>query len=221
MKPPRFISITCTRLAACLLPLLISTPLRATPPTARNLPYLMPAPEAVLQHATDLELSSTQRSQLESAVTAQQSALAQASEQVRQESTALAQLLAREKPDESSVAAQFEKVLNAENEIKRLRLKMSLRARALLTVEQQQKLETLQRTTPSQRSASPEQQELAAKMARVKELIERAKAEGRDLGNIREMWKRVDQATQKRNIAEACRILDEAAASLSVPPAKP
>jgi len=213
MKRPRVI-LTLSLLT-------VSATLFAALPTARNLPYLMPTPEAVLQRAADIELSSAQRSQLESVVTAQQSALTQANEQVRQESNVLAQLLGREKPDEASVATQFEKVLNAENEVKRLRLKMSLHARSILTTEQRHKLETLQRNAPTQRQASPEQQELAAKMARVKELIERAKAEGRDLGNIREMWKRVDQATRERNIAEACRILDEAAASLSSPPAKP
>ena len=52
---------------------------------------------------------------------------------IRNESNALAQLLARERPDEAAVEAQFEKVLAAENELKRVRLKMSLRTRTVLT----------------------------------------------------------------------------------------
>jgi Spy/CpxP family protein refolding chaperone len=204
------LGVTCAALIV-----LASVSFAAGPPTARNLPNLMPAPELALQHAAEIVLSPEQRSQLEGAIRDQQAASQHCGDQIRQESNALAQLLAREKPDQALVSAQFEKVLAAENEVKRLRLKLSLQTRAVLTPEQQGRLESIQHAAPSRRSLSPEQQELAAKMAKVKELIERAKAEGRDLGNVREMWKRVDQATGERRIADACQILDETEASLT------
>ena len=95
-----------------------------------------------------------------------------------------------------------------------LRLKLSLRTRTVLNAEQQSKLATLQRDGSRPRAIAPEQQELTAKMERVKTLIGRAKQEGRDLSATREMWRRVEQFTQQGQTAEACRVLDEAAQSL-------
>src|SRR5262245_20944576 len=100
-------------LAVLLLIVLCSLPSLAAPPTARGLPTLMPAPEFVLQHAQEIGLTPEQRTRIESATDALQPAAQQSSALVRQESNALAQLLAREKVDGALVSAQFEKVLAA------------------------------------------------------------------------------------------------------------
>jgi len=138
---------------------------------------------------------------------------------------ALAELLARETPDAAAVAAQFDKVLAAEDEVKRVRLKMSLQVRATLTAEQQKKLATLQGRGTRGAVPSSEQQELATQMERVKTLIERAKNEGRDLSSMREMWKRVGELTRDGKTGEATRVLEETAQSLekalTAPPPKP
>lgn len=191
--------------------LLQAARLVAEPPSARSLPSLMPAPEFALRHASEIGLTAGQQAKIESEVRELETAARKLSEQVRHESDALAQLLAHDAPDEAAVAAQFEKVLAAEDEVKRVRLKMSLRTRAVLTAEQQHKLASLQNADTPRRIASAEQQALAAKMERVKELIESAKAEGRDLVPVREMWKRVGQLTLEGKTTEACRILDETA----------
>ena len=180
------------------------------PVPARRLSALMPSAEMALQQAGALGLTAEQQAKLQGDTADLTRQADQWSEQIREESSALATLLTSEKVDEAAIETQFDKVLMAENALKRLRLKMSLRARAVLTTEQIERLEKLTQVA-GRRGESPEQQELAAKMERVKNLLEKAKSEGRDLGAAREMWKRVSQATQQRNLAEAGRILDEAA----------
>jgi Spy/CpxP family protein refolding chaperone len=213
--------------ARLLLLALLSLPLghlTAAPVSARNLPALMPSPESALQHADDIHLTPDQREKLESSVRDLQATTQRFSEQLRQESDTLAQLLAAGTADEAAVAAQFDKVLAAEDEVKRARMKMSLQTRAVLTPEQRDKLATLQSGGTRVRMPSPERQELVARMERVKELIARAKGEGRDLTPMREVWKRVDELTRDGKIAEASQLLDETAqgleSALAAPPAR-
>lgn len=210
--------------AVLVLTTLTSVQLAAAPVSARQLPRLMPSPEAALHRADEIALTAEQRARLEGDLRDLNGEVGSLSEQVRRESDALAQLLAANKPDDAAVAAQFEKVLAAEDAVKRVRLKMSLRTRAVLTAEQQTRLASLQGGGARGKTIPPEQQELAARMQRVKELIERAKSEGRDLSAMRAMWKRVDQLTREGNTSEASRVLDETAqaleSSLSAPPAR-
>jgi Spy/CpxP family protein refolding chaperone len=213
-------------LLLCLTLLAVACPLRAAsaPATARTLPGLMPAPEFVLQHESELGLSPEQHAKLEAAITELADPTRRLEADVRAQSDALAALLAREKPDEAAVRAQFEKLLAAENEVKRARLTLSLQTRAVLTAEQQGKVAALNGRTQV-RTIAPEQQELTAKMERVRALIERTKQQGGDLSTVREMWKRVDQLTRDGKRVEAGRVLDETAQSLennrSAPPARP
>jgi Spy/CpxP family protein refolding chaperone len=185
----------------------------------------MPAPEFALQHADEIQLTPAQREKLENGIRDLEADAQKFSEQARRESDALAQLLAAETPDDAAIAAQFDKVLAAEDEVKRVRLKMSLQTRAVLTPEQRDNLAALQSRNTRGRAPSPEQQELVARMERVKGLIERAKSAGHDLTPMREMWKRVDQLTRDGKTAEASRLLDETAQglerSLATPPRSP
>ena len=206
-------SLPCLRLLAAAMACL-SLPLVAVPPTARSLPVLMPAPETALRHAAELELTAEQRAKLEEGMADLQTALQKFSTDVQQQSDTLAEILAAEKPDEGAVAAQLERVLAAEAEVKRVRLTMSLRTRAALTPEQARKLQTLQNTRDSQRPAAPADQDLAVKMERVKSLIERARQQGVDLSSVREMWRRVNQLTQEGKTSEAGQVLDETATGI-------
>jgi len=188
--------------------------LAAAPPTARNLPSLMPAVETALQHADEIGLTSAQRTKLEDDTRNLEAESQKFTAKARQESDALAELLARETPDAAAVAVQFDKVLAAEDEVKRVRLKMSLQVRATLNAEQQRKLATLQGRGIHGAPPSSEQQELATQMERVKTLIEQAKSEGRDLSSMREMWRRVGELTREGKTSEATRVLEETAQSL-------
>jgi len=193
----------------------------AEAPGARTLPGLMPAPEFALRHAGDIALGAGQQAKIETALREMEAGAQKLAGLARRESDALAQLLAHDAPDAAAVAAQFDKVLAAEDAVKRVRLKLSLRTRAALTAEQQRKLASLQNADAPRRTASPERQELAAKMQRVKDLIERAKAKGRDLSAMRAMWKRVSDLTAEGKTAEAGLMLDETARTLESSLASP
>jgi hypothetical protein len=95
--------------------------------------------------------------------------------------------------------------------VAKARLKMSLRTRAVLTAGQVRALGSLQGRGGGARVVAPDQQELAAKMERVKVLIERSKQAGRDLSKTRAMWKRVNQLTSEGQVREAGRVLGETA----------
>ncbi|EDY20368.1 hypothetical protein CfE428DRAFT_2292 [Chthoniobacter flavus Ellin428] len=188
--------------------------LNAAPFTARNLPALMPSPESALQHATEIELTPDQRKKLEDGMSDLGTVATKFTTTVQRESDALAEILGADKPDESAASAQFESLLAAEAELKRVRLTMSLRTREVLTAAQLQKLQSLQNARSSRRASPPADQELAAKMERVKGLIERARQAGLDLSSIRTMWKRVNDFTQDGKTSEASQVLDDAATDL-------
>lgn len=214
-------TITAPLAGAALIFLLAAARLDAAPATARALPRLMPAPESALMHAAQIGLSAEQRAKLEGDVREMEVAAQKLAEQTRTESDALAQVLAADKPDDAAVTAQFEKVLATEAELKRVRLKMSLRTRAVLTPEQQRQLASLSSRGTNPRGSASEQTDLAVKMQRMKELIERAKQSGRDLSSTRQIWNRVGELTKAGRTNEAARLLDEAARDLEAALAAP
>jgi Spy/CpxP family protein refolding chaperone len=209
-------------LAFLILPLSL---LDAAPFTARNLPALMPSPESALQHATELELTPDQRKQLGDNMADLETVATKFTTTVQRESDALAEILGADKPNESEATAQFESLLAAEAELKRVRLTMSLRTRAVLTPAQLQKLQSLQNARSTRRTSPPANRELVTKMERVRGLIERARQAGLDLSSIRTMWRRVNDLTQDGKTSEASQALDDAASDLesklSTAPAAP
>jgi Spy/CpxP family protein refolding chaperone len=174
----------------------------------------MPSPEFALQHANEIDLTTGQRASLAQGLSGLQTQLSQVTGTVQRESDALASILAPDKPDGEAAAAQFEKVLAAEAELKRLRLKLSLAARATLTAEQARKLASLQNAGGSRRTGAPADKELEAKMEHLKSVLERARQKGLDLSSMRQTWRRFNELTQEGNNAEAGRVLDEAAAGI-------
>lgn len=126
-----------THLIFLITALIHAGSLAAPPPSARQLPSLMPTLEFVLRHGDEIGLTSAQRTKLEEETRDLEAQAQKLSDRVRDESDLLAALLAREAPDAPAVALQFDKVLAQENEVKRTRLKISLLVRAALTPEQQ------------------------------------------------------------------------------------
>jgi Spy/CpxP family protein refolding chaperone len=65
--------------------------------------------------------------------------------QLSAEEEALDSLVHADAPDEKQIIAQFDKLMLAESELKRVRFALLVRLRAILTPEQQQKLEVLKK----------------------------------------------------------------------------
>src|SRR5436190_1170568 len=103
------------RLLLLILTAIVCAPgFAAPPPSARQLPSLMPTPEFVFRHAEEIGLTGVQRTKLEEDTRDLEAQALKLSDRVRSESDQLAALLAREAPDAAAVGLQFDKVLAAE-----------------------------------------------------------------------------------------------------------
>ena len=176
----------------------------------------------MLPNAGAIALPAGQLGTLQREISALQTRMAPLQQRMREETGALVQMLAQAKPDDAAVLAQYEKLNATENEVKRLRVTMTLRVKAMLTPEQQVQVRTLKSAPTAAASNSvPARDGVAGKLQRVKQGIERWKREGRDVTRVRELWDQFQQAAEKRQHAEAHRALNEALAILDTPQSPP
>ena len=101
------------------------------------------APELIMQHQNAIGLSAEQRTAIREEM---QKMIAQFTDLQWQESAeteALTTLASQDRPDEKQVLAQLDKLLNIENQIKRLHTGLLVRIKNLLTSEQQAQLREL------------------------------------------------------------------------------
>lgn len=180
------------------------------PASPQDLIAQMLAPETVLPNAEAIGLSAQQRETLQREIAALQTRMGPLQQRMREETGALVAMLAQARPDEAAVLAQYEKLNATENEVKRLRVRMTLQVKAILTAEQQAKARELR----SGAVGASARDGIAGKLQRVKQGLERWKHEGRDVTRVRELWEEFQQAAEKRHHAEARRALDEALAIL-------
>ena len=104
------------------------------------------APERVMQHWKEIGLTSDQQTAIRAEM---QKMMAQFKDLQRQESAeaqALSALVNQDRTDEKAVLAQLDKLLEVENQIKRLRTGVLIRVKNLLTREQQAELRRLRRS---------------------------------------------------------------------------
>ena len=185
------------------------------PASPQDLIEQMLPPETVLPNGVAIGLTPAQRETLQRELSALQARLAPLQQRMREETGALVQMLAQAKPDDAAVLAQYEKLNATENEVKRLRVTMTLRVKAVLTPEQQAQVRALKSApTAAASNSTPARDGVAGKLQRVKQGIERWKREGRDVTRVRELWDQFQQAAEKRQHAEAHRALNEALAIL-------
>lgn len=177
-------------------------------------------PETVLPHAEAIGLTAEQRATLQREIATLQASMGPLQRRMREETGVLVRMLAQAKPDDAAVLAQYEKLNATENEVKRLRVTMTLRVKAMLTSEQQEKVRTL-RAEPVGNSgeAAGNRSGVAGKLQRVKQGLERWKREGRDVTKVRALWEQFQQAAEARQHGEAQRLLNEALAILDAPAA--
>jgi Spy/CpxP family protein refolding chaperone len=185
----------------------------------RDLLELMIPPELVLGQAEAIGLRASQRQAVQRIQAELQPRMPPLLRRIREERDALVTLLKVEKPDEGAVLAQFEKLDAIETELKRLRLKLTVEVKRVLTAEQQAKAQALQEKRLAEGGAATGTDSLPAKLRRVKEGLEQWKREGRDVTPLRERWERFREAEDKGHYRQARQALDEAIAVLDAPPA--
>jgi Spy/CpxP family protein refolding chaperone len=103
----------------------------------------MYAPELVMQHQAELNLTDAQRSTIQGAMKEAQSAVMDTQWKLSSEVEKLGQLLHVDKIDETQALAQVDRVLTLERDMKRAQMTLMIRLKNALTPAQQQKLQQL------------------------------------------------------------------------------
>ena len=132
-----------------ILTLLLFTPLMAQQPPEDPLRDVLFPPEAVMQHQQAVGLSEEQKNNLKSEVRQAQLKFTELQWALQDEMERLVSLLKQSKVDEKQAAAQLDKVLAAEREVKRAQLMLLIRIKNNLTPAQQTQLrELLEKSKP-------------------------------------------------------------------------
>ena len=210
-----------TRTTTVLLALGMSLASSGAAESPRELLEQMIPSDLVLAQADVLGLDARQRQAVLRLQADHYSKMPPLLRRMRQERDALVTLLAQEKPDEGAVLAQFERLNAVEADVKRLRFRMAVGVKKVLTAEQQTKALALQGTRLSEGGAAAGAGTLAARLERVKDGLEQWKREGRDVTPLREKWERFREAEDKGFYRQARQALDEAIALLDAPRARP
>jgi Spy/CpxP family protein refolding chaperone len=128
-----------------LAPLLMLTSLLAAQQQAGPDPLsdLLFPPELVMSRQNAVGLSDSQKTYLRAEVLKAQTRFTELQWQLQDAMEGLIGLLKQSKADEAQVAAQLDKVLASEREIKRAQIALLVRIKNNLTAEQQHRLQTL------------------------------------------------------------------------------
>ena len=107
---------------------------------------LVPPPRMILRAQEELGLTEKQKTQLKAAIKEAQTASLDLEFKVQEEAEKLAQLMGATPLNVEKTLAQADRLMVAENALKRVKLEMLLRTKKLLTAEQLTKIEEVQKT---------------------------------------------------------------------------
>lgn len=102
-------------------------------------------PELVMRNQKAINLTPDQQSAIREEMRKAMPRFTELQWQLSAEEEALEALVRADAPDEKQILAQFDKLMLVESELKRVRFALLVRLRAILTPEQQQKLEEVKK----------------------------------------------------------------------------
>ena len=135
------------RLLAASLLIFVSSLGAQQPPASDPLNDLMFPPELVMARQNAIGLSDAQKTYLHGEVLKAQTRFTELQWQLQEAMEGLLGLLKQSKQDEAKVAAQLDKVVDSEREIKRAQISLLVRIKNNLTEEQQHRLQALRTET--------------------------------------------------------------------------
>jgi len=112
-------------------------------------------PELVMRNQKAIDLTSDQQGTIRSEMAKAMPRFTELQWQLSAEEENLEALVRSGSPDEKQILAQFDKLMLVESELKRVRFALLVRLRAILTPEQQQKLEDLKKQDRSGQPGGP------------------------------------------------------------------
>jgi hypothetical protein len=183
--------------------------------TPQDLMAQMLPTDLLLPNATALGLSAEQQQRLGDGLAPLQREMQSLLPKMRTANSALVALLSAAQPDETAVLFKYAELEAIEAQIKRLRLKMTLVAKSVLSAEQQQRAHSLRDTNTAPASGGGDT--IPAKLQRVRDGLERLRREGRDVSAVRAKWAEFQQHAEAREHQLAMKALDEAIALLESP----
>lgn len=169
-------------------------------------------PDAVLPNAALIGLSSEQVQQLRQLTAPLEREIAPALSKMRSSNDEFTALLSTGKPDAGAVMAKFAQLAAAESEVKALRLQMTLAAKSVLSVEQQQKAASLKASASASNPTMGSGDMIRAKLQRVRDGIARMQREGRDVSEVRALWMEFQKRAEMRHHQLAMKALNDALA---------
>jgi Spy/CpxP family protein refolding chaperone len=127
--------------------ILVSSLSAQQPPASDPLSGLLFPPELVMSRQNSIGLSDAQKTYLRAEILKAQTRFTELQWQLQDAMEGLIGLLKQPKADEAQVAAQLDKVLASEREIKRAQISLLVRIKNDLTMEQQHQLQALRGET--------------------------------------------------------------------------
>jgi Spy/CpxP family protein refolding chaperone len=184
----------------------------AQPPPADPFSDSLFPPELVMQSQSEIALSEEQKTALIAEMHKAEERFNDLHQQLQKEAQSLAALLEKEPVDEPAAAAQFDKMLKRENEIKRRHFALALAIKNSLSAEQRAKLKEIKKKIAAGEIRSPEERQrlLQGKVKKVQEGVERWQLDGRDPTPIGEMMQEFEPLMKQGRHKEAEAVLDRA-----------
>ena len=172
-------------------------------------------PELLLRNYREVGLSEEQKESVRAESKRTQARFPGLQRTLRQEVGSLGELLRQDRPDEQKVMAQLDKVLDAEREIKRSQLAMTLAIKKMLTPEQQAQAREFRRKLATQsrgrgRDGQQPPESPRARMQQVHARMRAAQQAGRDVAAVRTLLKEAEPLVREGESEKVSAVLDRA-----------
>lgn len=177
-------------------------------------------PDLIIREASLLQLTDAQRDALMSLVKETKKAMGEIRAKTEEATAKLGSALSESTVKESAALEQLNAVLEIEKEMKQRQFSMLIRAKNLLTPEQQEKLRQVPRKTLKGTDIRPMvdvREELDARMRKVQAGAERWRKEGRDPAPILDLIRVFGEQMQANKLSEAKDTLNRAIERLNEP----
>lgn len=174
--------------------------------TAQELPieWLLPSFESLLSQKEQLNLS---EAQIEAIREAEESATAKFNvirEEVEKEESNLRSVLMAPDLNEESIVSQLERLTNAEEQLKRFRVRTLIRINKVLTTEQREKL-----LAKLRKEAITRREKLETAILEIRSLAERYRQSGQSVGPIEQRVRGAERLYKSGEFAEAESVLKQ------------
>ena len=177
------------------------------------------APDAIIQHAAQLNLSDQQLQKIRPLITDAQQQFEQLNEQVRDARKRLATTLTDEHIDEAAALKRLDRLLSAEQQHRHLHLKTLIRITGLLTAEQRTRAAALSAAgwvqdpgmsaKPHNPSENGPPRRLQTKAAKMQTLIQQMQKNRQDMSAVGRLMEKLNPLLQQKKYDAAEVVVDE------------